>query len=420
MPESNINLSPLRININRLQQRIDRLAEIGALEGGGVCRLALSDEDRQGRDLVCQWMRELGLEVSIDQIGNVIGLRQGLEDSEPVVIGSHIDTVATGGPYDGNLGVLAGLEVIETLNDADITTRRPLAVGFFTNEEGARFAPDMMGSGVHQGAMALDEMLAVTGIDGVRVGDQLQKIGYAGNTPVASFKAHSFVELHIEQGPVLEQESIEIGAVTGVQGISWNEYTISGTSNHAGTTPMSFRHDPGYVACAIATEVRRLVTTTGHGQVGTVGQINLDPNLINVIPRKAVMTVDLRNIDEALLMQVENQLATFIEELANDEQVTVSRRQLARFQPVKFDAQMIDLVERSALELGYSCKKMPSGAGHDAQMFAPNCATSMIFVPSQGGISHNIREYTSPQQLQAGANVLLQVVMQRAEEEVIA
>ena len=416
MSESNSDLNPLRINIERLQQRIEQLAKIGALEGGGVCRLALSDEDRKGRDLVCQWMRELGLEVSIDKIGNVIGLRQGLDNLEPVVTGSHIDTVATGGPYDGNFGVLAGLEVIQTLNDAGITTRRPLAVGFFTNEEGARFAPDMMGSGVHQGALELDEMLAVTGIDGVTVGDQLQKIGYAGDTPVASFKAHSFVELHIEQGPVLEQENVQIGAVTGVQGISWNEYTISGISNHAGTTPMSFRHDPGYVACAIATEVRRLVTATAQGQVGTVGQIKLDPNLINVIPRKAVITVDLRNIDEALLQQVENQLAVIIEKLADDEQVTVTRRQLARFQPVKFDGQMIDLVERSAKALGYSCKQMPSGAGHDAQMFAPNCATSMIFVPSQGGISHNIREYTSPEQLQAGANVLLQVILQRAEQ----
>ncbi len=414
MPDSNNNLSPLRINIKRLQQRIEQLAEIGALEGGGVCRLALSDEDRQGRDLVCQWMRELGLEVSIDQIGNVIALRPGREDTEAVVIGSHIDTVATGGPYDGNLGVLAGLEVVETLNDADITTLRPLAVGFFTNEEGARFAPDMMGSGVHQAALALDEMLAVTGIDGVTVGDQLQKIGYAGDTAVGGFKAHSFVELHIEQGPVLERENIGIGAVTGVQGISWNEYTISGISNHAGTTPMSFRHDAGYVACAIATEVRRLVTATGHGQVGTVGQIILDPNLINVIPRQAVITVDLRNIDETLLQQVENQLTAFIEKLADEEQVTVSRRQLARFQPVKFDPQMIDLVERSARNLGYSCRQMSSGAGHDAQMFAPNCATSMIFVPSQGGISHNIREYTSPEQIQAGANILLQVVLHRA------
>lgn len=416
MPESNSDLSPLRINIERLQQRIEQLAQIGALEGGGVCRLALSDEDGKGRDLVCQWMRELGLEISIDQIGNVIGFRQGLENLEPVVTGSHIDTVATGGSYDGNLGVLAGLEVIQTLNDAGITTRRPLAVGFFTNEEGARFAPDMMGSGVHQGSLELDEMLAVTGIDGVTVGDQLQKIGYAGDTPVNSFEAHSFVELHIEQGPVLEQENIEIGAVTGVQGISWYEYTISGTSNHAGTTPMSFRHDAGYVACAIATEVRRLVTATAKGQVGTVGQIKLDPNLINVIPRKAVITVDLRNIDEALLQQVEDQLTAIIEKLADDEQVTVKRRQLARFQPVKFDGQMIDLVEQSAKALGYSCKQMPSGAGHDAQMFAPNCATSMIFVPSQGGISHNIREYTSPEQLQAGANVLLQVILQRAEQ----
>ena len=236
-------IAELRIDTERLGRRIAELASIGAIKGDGVCRLALTDEDRLGRDQVCEWMRQLGMRVSIDRIGNVVAMRDGLEDVAPVMTGSHIDTVATGGRYDGTLGVLAGLEVIASLNDAGITTRRPLAVGFFTNEEGARFAPDMMGSGVHQGAFDLDEILATRGIDGSILGEELERIGYAGAAEVGRFRAHCFLELHVEQGPVLEQEATSIGAVTGVQGISWTEYRIAGTSNHAGTTPMHLRHD---------------------------------------------------------------------------------------------------------------------------------------------------------------------------------
>jgi N-carbamoyl-L-amino-acid hydrolase len=414
MSNSSISLNSLRIDADRLSRRIDELARIGALEGGGVCRLALTDDDRKGRDLVCRWMQELGLEITVDRIGNVVGIRKGEEQGDPVMTGSHIDTVATGGPYDGNLGVLAGLEVVQTLNDAGISTKHPIAVAFFTNEEGARFAPDMMGSGVHQGALDLDEMLAVKGIDSKTVNDQLSAIGYAGETAVGGFRAHSYVELHIEQGPVLEQEDVLVGAVTGVQGISWTEYTISGTSNHAGTTPMQFRHDPGYVAAQISVEIRRLAAEIGNGQVGTVGQINLNPNLINVIPRQAVITVDLRNIDEALLQQAEMKLQTYIDDIATAEGVQIESRTLARFEPVAFDPEMISLVEQTAQSLGFSCMQMPSGAGHDAQMFAPNCPTSMIFVPSEGGISHNVREHTEPEQLAAGANVLLQVMLHRS------
>jgi len=212
-----MKLANLRINIDRLSARIEELAEIGAIAGGGVCRMALTDEDRQGRDLVVKWMHELGLEVTVDQIGNVIGIRAGQESGRPVMTGSHIDTVASGGRYDGNLGVLAGLEVIATLNDAEIRTRKPLGVGFFTNEEGSRFAPDMMGSGVHQGAFELKSMLDVLDIDGARVGDELDKIGYAGETSTGDFRADSYVELHVEQGPILELEDYEIGAVEGVR-----------------------------------------------------------------------------------------------------------------------------------------------------------------------------------------------------------
>lgn len=410
-------ISDFRINIERLLSRIDQLAQIGALDGGGVCRLALTDDDRRGRDLVTGWMRDLGLEVSVDQIGNVIGIRPGREAGRPVTVGSHIDTVATGGPYDGNLGVLAGLEVISVLNDAGLETTRPVAVGFFTNEEGARFAPDMMGSGVHQGAMELKTMLAVEGIDGTTVADDLELIGYAGREPCGSYRAHSYFELHVEQGPVLEEEGTVIGAVTGVQGISWTEYRIIGVSNHAGTTPMRLRHDAGFVAAAIAVEARQLAMQMGGDQVATVGVTELRPNLVNVISNQSLITMDLRNTNEALLVQAETHMTDFVAKLAASEGVEVKSRSLARFVPVIFDKDMIDLVDSTAQRLGHSVRRIPSGAGHDAQMFAPNCPTAMIFVPSVDGISHNIREYTERSDIEAGANVLLQVVLNQAVEE---
>ncbi len=407
-------LSNLRINIDRLISRIEGLAEIGAIAGGGVCRMALTDEDRQGRDLVVKWMHELDLEVTVDQIGNVVGIRPGQESVRPVMTGSHIDTVASGGRYDGNLGVLAGLEVIATLNDAKIITRKPIGVGFFTNEEGSRFAPDMMGSGVHQGAFELKSMLDVLDIDGERVGDELEKIGYAGDISTGDFRADSFFELHVEQGPILELEDYEIGAVEGVQGISWNEYRISGTANHAGTTPMRLRHDAGYVAAAISIEVRRLAKEMGGNQIGTVGVTKLNPGLINVIAKEALITIDMRNTDEQKLQEAERSIGSFIEQICKAEGVTYSSRTLARFEPVSFDKQMVSLVSETASALGFRVKSMPSGAGHDAQMFAPNCPTAMIFVPSQNGISHNVAEYTEPKYLQAGADVLLQILLHKS------
>jgi N-carbamoyl-L-amino-acid hydrolase len=361
-------------------------------------------------------MEELGLAVTVDRIGNVVGIRAGEIDGPPVMTGSHIDTVATGGLYDGNLGVLAGLEVIETLNDAGIVTRHPLAVGFFTNEEGARFAPDMMGSAVHQGSLALDACLAVTGIDGKTVGEELARIGYAGAAPAGGLRARAFVELHVEQGPVLEQERVEIGAVTGVQGISWTEYSITGTSNHAGTTPMRLRHDAGYVAAAVATHARQIAREIGGNQVGTSGVIELEPNLINVIARRARVTVDLRNTDEATLQEAERLMAARVKALEAEEGVAIAARTLARFQPVDFEPAMVERVVATAEALGHTVKRMPSGAGHDAQMFAPNCPTAMIFVPSKGGISHNVREHTAPKEIAAGANVLLQVLLSVASE----
>jgi N-carbamoyl-L-amino-acid hydrolase len=405
----------LRIDGGRLLRRLEALAAVGAIDGGGVCRLALTDADRAGRDRVVGWMRALDLAVSIDRIGNILGHRAGSRNAPPVVIGSHIDTVRTGGHYDGNLGVLAGLEVIERLAEAGVTTELPLAVGSFTNEEGARFAPDMMGSAVHQGALALDQALATVGIDGARVGDELARIGYAGDAPCGgeNARASAYLELHIEQGPVLAREGFAIGAVEGVQGISWTELTLTGVSNHAGTTPMAMRIDAGFVAAAIACYARQLAGEI-DGQVATVGALTLAPNLVNVVPNRAVMTVDLRNPDEASLARAEAAMARFVDATAAREGVGVTRRKLARFAPVEFDPEVIGLVEGTAASLGLSVRRLWSGAGHDAQMFAPNCPTGMIFVPSAGGISHNVREHTEPHQLIAGADVLLQCVLARA------
>ncbi|MEM9003197.1 MAG: M20 family metallo-hydrolase [Cyanobacteria bacterium P01_F01_bin.86] len=404
----------LRINSDSLCQRLDQLAQVGAIEGGGVCRLALTDEDKTGRDLVVYWMRELGLTITIDQLGNVIGTRPGLEAGAPVMTGSHIDTVATGGRYDGNLGVLAGLEVIETLNKHHIETRHPLAVAFFTNEEGARFHPDMMGSWVFSGGLSVAEALAAKGIDGSTVEQELARIGYAGTEQCGSQAVKAFVELHVEQGPVLEREGIQIGAVTGVQGMSWREYTVKGISNHAGTTPMHLRHDAGYGASAIAMAARELALSMGGNQVATVGSIQLKPGLVNVIAKEARLTADLRNTDAALLQQAEQDFQAKVEAIAAAEGLEVTYQSLARFDPVSFDAAMVECVERTAQALGYSVKRMPSGAGHDAGMIAAIAPTAMIFVPSVNGLSHNVKEYTAPEDLANGTNVLLQVLLQLA------
>ncbi len=409
-----MTISNLRIDPDRLMARLRALGQVGALAGGGVCRLALSDEDKAGRDVVTGWMRELGLDVAIDAIGNVVGTRAGEENLPAVMVGSHIDTVRTGGLFDGNLGVLAGLEIIAVLNDAGLSTRRPVAVGFFTNEEGARFAPDMMGSAVHQGFLGLEEAYQVRGIDGVTVRDELQRIGYLGPEPVGQHRAHCYFELHVEQGPVLEEKSVPVGVVEGVQGISWTQYRIIGVSNHAGTTPMRLRHDAGYVAAAIACEARRIANQMGGDQVATVGVNELTPNLINVIAAEALVTVDLRNTDEEKLKHAEALMADFIETAARNEGVSVSSQVLARFEPVVFDREKVDSVERLADQLGHKTMRLPSGAGHDAQMFAPNCPTAMIFVPSRDGISHNINEYTAPEEVAAGGDVLLQLVVENA------
>lgn len=415
------SLASLRVDGDRLQRRLDALGEIGAVHGPagerGCARLALTDADREGRDLVVTWMRDLGLHVGIDRIGNVFATLPGSDASAaPVMTGSHIDTVRTGGRFDGNLGVLAGLEVIETLITSNVRTARGITVAFFTDEEGARFAPDMLGSLVHVGGLALEEALDIRAVDdGARLGDELERIGYAGSLPVPTTTPPAcFVELHIEQGPVLEEAGTTIGVVEGVQGISWTEYTLSGTSAHAGTTPMAMRRDPVLVAARIAAFVRETTGELGGAQVGTVGRLEVHPGLVNVVGDSVTMTVDLRNTDDDLLCDAERRVARFVADAADDEGVGVTVRELARFEPVAFDPAMVDLVESTAGELGLSSQRLPSGAGHDAQMLARICPTAMIFTPSVDGLSHNIAEYTAPADLEAGANVLLHVLLDRA------
>lgn len=410
-----------RVDGDRLWARLAALGEVGAVHGPngerGNARLALTDADREGRDLVVGWMRDLGLEVTIDAVGNVVAVRAGTDpDAAPVMMGSHIDTVRTGGWFDGNLGVLAGLEVIETLEQHGLRTRHPVAVAFFTDEEGARFQPDMLGSLVYVGGMALEDALDVRAADdGARLGDELARIGYAGPTPCPAAQApHAYFELHIEQGPVLEDEGVTIGVVTGVQGISWTELTITGQSAHAGTTPMRLRRDPGVVAAAITTGVRALAEQMGGSQVATVGRCEFHPNLVNVVPSTVTITVDLRNTDELALQQAEAVFAALCDQFAAEEGVTIEARSLARFEPVEFHPAQVDLVERTAQQLGHSTRRMPSGAGHDAQMLARVCPAAMIFVPSVNGLSHNIAEYTHPHDITAGADVLLQVVLHTA------
>ena len=404
------------INGTRLLARIAELAQIGAIEGTQGCsRLAFTDSDREGRDLVVTWMTDLGLTVTVDAVGNVVASTGDAGAAGAVMAGSHIDTVGTGGRFDGNLGVLAGLEVIEATLAANVDLKRPLAVAFFSNEEGSRYPPDMMGSLAYVGGMSVESVLEVEGADGTIVGEELERIGYRGAAPCPGAVPHAFVELHIEQGPVLDNEAVQIGVVEGVQGISWTEFKFIGQSNHAGTTPMSLRRDPMAVAAEVAVAARAIATDLGGAQVATVGSLTLHPNLVNVVPAHATMTVDLRNTDETLLRQAEQQLMDSVQQIADREDINVESRSLARFEPVEFDERVVDAIEALAQQKGLSTRRMPSGAGHDAQMIARVCPTGMIFVPSLDGISHNPAEHTDDEDLVAGAQLLADVMLALTE-----
>ncbi|MBU9290360.1 Zn-dependent hydrolase [Burkholderia multivorans] len=399
-----------------LLRQLRELGEIGAdRELGGRTRIALTDDERAGRDRVVAWMRELDLDVRIDRIGNVFGtLHAGSAAAgrQPLMIGSHIDTVKNAGALDGCYGVLAGLAVARAFRDARIEPARPITVAAFTNEEGIRYQPDMMGSLVHAGGLSIDDALNTIGIDGTRLGDELARIGYAGDLEPGAIVPHAYLELHIEQGPILEAENVRIGVVENLQGISWQQITVQGNANHAGTTPMHLRHDAGWVAAAIATFLRELAVSSGT-TLATIGMLRIEPNVINVIPRKAVLTVDLRDPDEQRLQQAEQRLADHLEQLAALEGVQISTERLARFEPVVFDAALVDAIEKAAARRGFSYRRMTSGAGHDAQMIARIAPAAMIFVPSRGGISHNPREHTDDSQLVDGARLLLDVVLDR-------
>lgn len=418
MPDKN-TAAALRLNGLVLLQQLRELGEIGADPvAGGRTRVALTDAEKAGRDRLVAWMRELDLDVQIDRIGNIFGtLSPAVADapgkpSRPLMMGSHIDTVVNAGALDGCYGVLAGLAVVRAFRDAGRTPLRPMTVAAFTNEEGARFHPDMMGSLVHAGGLPLDEALDAIGTDGARLGDELVRIGYAGAMRPGTLVPHEYLELHIEQGPILEAEGLEIGIVENLQGISWQQITVQGNANHAGTTPTRLRHDAAYAAAAAVAELRRIAVDSGT-TLATVGTMRIEPGVINVIARKAVFTVDMRDPDEQRLVAGEALFARFLTKLAHDEGVRISTERLARFSPVVFNAELTDAIEASVKRLGLSYKRMTSGAGHDAQMLARIAPAAMIFVPSRGGISHNPREHTDDDQLVRGAEVLLDVVAQR-------
>lgn len=400
----------MELDAPTLMRQLNDLGAIGLDGSGGRTRLAASDADKVGRDMLVTLMHELALTVSIDQIGNIIGLWPG-DDAmlAPIMLGSHIDTVIHAGMYDGCYGVLAGLAVIRALKQAGIQPRRGIAVVAFTNEEGVRYQPDMMGSLVYAGGMSVADALDVIGTDGTRLGDELARIGYAGAHQPGFMVPHCYLEVHIEQGPMLDAEGIAIGAVANLQGISWQKITIHGVANHAGTTPLAMRHDAGVVAAAIITKARQIAVAHGT-TLATIGSMQFEPNAINVIPNKVTLTVDLRNPDNDLLCDAEAQLAAYMVEIALQEGVTIECEQLARFDPVQFDADMVGLINQAAQRHGLSVRTMTSGAGHDAQMMARIAPTAMIFVPSQAGISHNPAEFTAESHIIAGANVLLDVV----------
>lgn len=411
-------MSNLTVNADRLLRRIEELGSLGRDAQGRLVRVAASDMDKLGRDCLVGWLEEAGLEVAVDRIGNIFGIWQdgANKDQAPIMLGSHIDTVIDAGIYDGCYGVLAGLEAIESLKEAGFAPARPLVVAAFTNEEGVRFSPDMMGSLVFAGGRDLKEALASVGTDGAVLGEELERIGYAGKHDPGFFKPHAYVELHVEQGPVLEREGIAIGAVENLQGISWQRITIDGEANHAGTTPMSMRRDAGVAAARVIGFLADRAGASRTRTVATVGTIAFEPNAINVIPARATFTIDLRDPDEMHLRDIEAALAAFLDGLAASAGVTIHAESLARFEPVTFDTRIVALIEEGAKAAGLSCRRMTSGAGHDAQMIARIAPSAMIFVPSRGGISHNPAEFTAAGELVAGANIMLGVAARLAAD----
>jgi N-carbamoyl-L-amino-acid hydrolase len=413
------------INRERLYDELDALGRIGAYRDErtslvGVNRLALTPADGQGRRHVVARMQERGLQVSIDRIGNVYARRPGREDHlPPVMMGSHIDSVPTAGRFDGCLGVLGGLEVLRTLDENQIVTRRPLIVAFFTDEEGARFGTDMLGSAVACGRIPLESAYGLVDRGGTRVKDALEAIGFIGEANEKLAPPHAYLECHIEQGPILRSRDIEIGVVQGVQAISWHELSIVGKSAHAGTTPMELRADAGVAASRINLKLREMIASGryGTGMRATMGAIVPHPGLVNIVPGRVVATVDLRNPDDSHMRAAERDLITFYEAVAREEHVDLTWRQTARTEFVPFSSVVQERVAAAAAARGLSHQPIISGAGHDAQELAHLCTAGMVFVPGEyDGISHNPREYSTRDQCGNGIDVLLDVLLSFANE----
>jgi N-carbamoyl-L-amino-acid hydrolase len=409
------DITQLRINGQRLWDSLMELARIGATEKGGVCRLTLTDLDKQGRDLVTRWAREAGMTVTIDQIGNAFMRRPGRNNSlPPIMTGSHIDTQPTGGKFDGNYGVLAGIEVVRTLNDHGIETEAPIEVAFWTNEEGSRFVPVMMGSGVFAKAFTLEHAYAATDTEGKTVKGELERIGYIGSQVPGDHPIGAYFETHIEQGPVLEDHDKTIGVVTGVLGIRWYDCVVTGMEAHAGPTPMALRKD----ALQVATHLMQEVVACAHRHPphgrGTVGMVQVHPNSRNVIPGRVKFSIDLRNATDALCEAMDADIRAVAARLSAETGLPIEITQVSAYPAQPFHKDCIAAVQKAADALGYSNMPAVSGAGHDAVYMARLAPAGMIFIPCKDGISHNEIEDAKPEHIEAGCNVLLQAMLERA------
>jgi N-carbamoyl-L-amino-acid hydrolase len=405
----------IRINGTRLWQSLMELAQIGATPRGGVRRLALTELDGKGRDLVVRWLREANAEVEIDGAGNIFATRAGRNAAAPVVLtGSHVDTQPSGGKFDGNYGVLAGLEVLRTLNDAGVETGKPVGVAIWTNEEGSRFVPVMGGSGAFAGVFTLEHLLAQRDVDGITFGDALRSISYAGSAPVGGRALDAYFEAHIEQGPILEREDKIVGVVTGALGLRWYDCVWTGQDAHAGPTPMEARRDALRGAARMVEAVNALALRHAPDGRATVGFMQVGPNSRNVVPGLVRMTVDMRNPDDADLATMDRELREAAVAIARELHLECDLEQVDHFSASRFDPGCVDAVRKAARALGYPHREMVSGAGHDAIYVARVAPTAMIFVPCRDGISHNEIEDARPEHLEAGANVLLHAILARA------
>ncbi len=405
----------IKINADRLWESLMEMAKIGATEKGGNCRLALTDLDREGRDLFVRWCEEAGCTVTVDEMGNIFARRPGRDNSlPPVVTGSHLDTQPTGGKFDGVFGVLAGLEVIRTLNDHNYETDAPIEVTVWTNEEGSRFAPAMVSSGVYAGVFDLEYGLSRKDLDGVALGDELERIGYKGEVPCGGREFRAFFEAHIEQGPILEAEGKTIGVVTGAQGQRWFEATLTGRESHAGTTPMNRRADALLGAARLVDRINAIALAHPPHAVSTVGVMKVSPNSRNTIPGEVFLTVDLRHPEDETLSAMAAALKSACEEICTDIGLSHELEEIWYSPPIKFDEACVGAVRKAAEDSGYAHMDIISGAGHDACYISRVAPTGMIFVPCADGISHNETESATPEDLGAGCNILLQAMLERA------